>query len=144
MALTVNTFPIRLRQLHVACLQPPSGPSVSHERLMPSLTGPVGERLKNRTILHSEGTSSALVESLQRQGLSKRVIPYELGGEWMYNEFGEWRRQRLTDEQGGRDPQPKNAGESLDELNFTLLIDHHVAVRKMLVLGHSTKIDSCC
>lgn len=80
-------LPVRLKAIHLC--QPPTWFSVA----FPIVKIFLGERLRKRVCLHKGETNGKVFESLSAHGLSKDIIPTDIGGSVVYDHV-EWFEER--------------------------------------------------
>jgi hypothetical protein len=67
--------------------------------MISSVMSIVGDRFGDKTLIHSGDTDAELLGKLKKFGLHKDGLPDAAGGSWKYEQFREWSKQRILQEQ---------------------------------------------
>ena len=94
-----DAMPIRLRWLHLI-QRPIIGTRPVFVSILPLAMHMLGKLLWKSTTVHVAETKEDILAELHTHGLTKGGIPELLGGEWSYDNFDTWKRQRTCVESG--------------------------------------------
>jgi hypothetical protein len=88
-----DCLPIKIRAMHISLPQAKIKPVFPF--IIPVVKYLAGKYIRRRMVLHS-GSEDLIVMSLIKYGLSRSIIPFEVGGDYRWQEFhAEWLANRL-------------------------------------------------
>ncbi len=91
LALLRDCLPIKVRAIHICLpqLKPP------FHFIIPAVKFMAGKHMRRRMVLHS-GSEHSIIVGLIKHGLSRSIIPFEVGGDLRWQGFhAEWLANRL-------------------------------------------------
>jgi hypothetical protein len=94
--LVLNTFPMKLKAVHVIQRIPRITPTSCLSRLLVSFVNVVfGHFLRGcQTYVHASEDKEEIVQSLESHGISRHGLPRFIGGKWSYEQFLDWLTER--------------------------------------------------